>query len=89
MAQRITTLEVFHLLGITPTNEQAWSVGNRMQAMYAAEFGEQPPKDNRPTTTGAGTHCFALYPASWRGRIERVVREVTDARRSQGDLFTP
>lgn len=88
MSERITIMQVFSLLGHTPTNEQAWTVGNRMQREYAQEFGEQPPKDNRPKTTGAGSHCFALYPATWRERIASEIRRVMRADRSQLDIFS-
>ncbi len=84
---KITVMQVFAALGVTPTSDEAWAVGNRMQRMYAAEFGEQPPKDNRPKTSGAGTHCFALYPPGWQPRIEKVIRDVVDMRKSQSGLF--
>lgn len=85
--RKITIMQVFHAMGITPTRDQSWAVGNRMQRAYANEFGEQPPKDNRPKTNGGGSHCFALYPPGWRARIEEAVRAVVAAERSQTDLF--
>lgn len=84
---RITVLQVFAAMGIKPSNEQAWSVGNRMQNLYKLEHGEQPPKDNRPKTSGHGSHCFALYPAHWRPRIEAEIRKLQAVDRAQGDLF--
>jgi hypothetical protein len=84
---RITVMQVFAYLGIQPTSSQSWAVGNRVAAMYANEFGEQPPKDNRPKTSGGGTHCFALYPRTWQERIARVINEVVDAEAAQQDLF--
>lgn len=80
-------MQVFNAMGIKPTNSQSWAVGIRVQAEYAKEFGEQPPKDNRPKTNGPGVHCFALYPPGWRARIEAIIRTVVDAERSQGDMF--
>lgn len=84
---RITVPQVFAAMGITPTNEQSWSVGNRMQNLYKLEHDEQPPKDNRPKSSGHGSHCFALYPAEWRPKIEAEIRKLVAAERSQGDLF--
>jgi len=84
---RITVMQVFGALGITPTNSQSWSVGSRVQAEYAREFGEQPPKDNRPKTGGAGSHCFALYPSTWHPRIAAIIRSIVAFERSQGDMF--
>lgn len=86
-AARITVPQVFAHLGIMPTNEQSWAVGNRMQHAYASEFGEQPPKDNRPKTNGGGSHCFALYPATWQPRIEAAIREVVKFNDAQGKLL--
>ena len=86
-AGRITVMQVFAAMGLTPTNSQSWAVGLRAQAEYAKEFSEQPPKDNRPKTSGKGVHCFALYPATWRARIEVHIRDVMDADRKQGDMF--
>lgn len=83
----ITVLQVAAAMGLSLSNEQAWSVGNRMQNLYRLEHGEQPPKDNRPKTSGHGTHCFALYPSGWRGKIEAEIRKVTDAQRAQLDMF--
>jgi hypothetical protein len=83
----ITTIQVFRALGIEPTSSQAWSVGARMAHLYTKEFGVEPPKENRPKTTGAGSHCFAIYPAHWQTIIEGVIKSVTDCERSQTDLF--
>ena len=83
----ITVPQVFRSKGVNPTNEESWAVGTRIATMYADEYGEQPPKDNRPKTNGQGSHCFALYPPSWFKRIAAVIDEVTAFRRNQGDLF--
>ena len=83
----ITTVQVFRALGIDPSPEQSWSVGSRMQRVYQLEHGAEPPKENRPKTSGSGTHCFAIYPASWRPRIEAVIREVVAEDGRQEDLF--
>lgn len=84
---RITVMQVFAAMGIVPSCAVAWSVGAQMAAIYAEEFGEQPPKDNRPKTSGSGSHCFALYPPTWAGRIEEVIRASVAAERMQLDLF--
>lgn len=83
----ITVMQVFSALGVEPGPSLSWSVGSRVATMYRDEFGEQPPKDNRPKTGGGGTHCFAIYPDSWYGRIATVITETSDLQRRQGDLF--
>ncbi len=84
---RITVPQIFRALGITPTPSQAWSVGSRIANAYASEFGQQPPKDNRPKTSGSGSHCFALYPTDYRPRIEQIIRATVNGEASQRGLF--
>ena len=86
-SNRITTKQVIKAMGLHPTHNQSTAIGLRAQAEYAKEFHEQPPKDNRPKTYGKGVHCFALYPETWRGKIEVHINAVMDTGRNQGDLF--
>jgi hypothetical protein len=83
----ITVPQVFAAMGITPDNHQAWSAGARVAAMYVEQFGCQPPKDNRPKTRGGGSHCFAIYPATWERRIRAVITEIVQSERDQLGLF--
>jgi len=55
--------------------------------LYVDQFREQPPKDNRPKTSGTGSHCFALYPASWQPMIEKMVRDVISENQIQPRLL--
>jgi hypothetical protein len=71
---KITVPDVARAMGVPLSRTLLWSVGGRIAAMYERAMGEAPPKGLRPKTTGAGSHCFALYPLSWRGRIESEVR---------------
>lgn len=86
-ARKITVIQVFRGMGVEPTPDQSWSVGNRVANMYRIESGGWPPKDNRPKTGGGGSHCFALYPESWHNRIADVVREVVKESGAQRDMF--
>lgn len=87
MTAGITVMQVFAAKGICPEPSVSWSVGSQVASMYANEFGEQPPKDNRPKTGGGGTHCFAIYPLSWATRIGQVIDKTCESVRSQQDLF--
>jgi len=80
-------MQVFRSLGIDPEPRLSWSVGSRIATMYKERYGDQPPKDNRPKTSGAGTHCFAIYPDDWRAEIEAEILAHEVARKNQGDLF--
>lgn len=87
MTRQITVVQVFELMGVRPTKEKTWAVGNRMQAVYAQEHGRQPPKDNRPKTGGGGSHCFALYPESYLPRIREEIARVEGEATAQPGLF--
>jgi hypothetical protein len=83
----ITVMQVFNAMGIKPDKSTSWSVGSMIASEFANEFGHQPPKDNRPKTSGSGTHCFALYPRSWEPRIRAVIAKHVTAQSAQGGLF--
>jgi hypothetical protein len=87
MNQRITVPQVARNMGVTLDKKTAWSVGSEMASIYYREFGEQPPKDNRPKTNGAGSHCFALYPSSWEVKIKNIIESHVEHGRNQHDLF--
>jgi hypothetical protein len=87
MDNRITVPQVARLMGVTLDNKTSWSVGSEMAHTYQNEFGENPPKDNRPKTTGSGSHCFALYPAKWESKIRKVIEAHIEQQGKQNDLF--
>lgn len=75
ISEGITVVDVFRELEIEPKKRMTWRVGFVMQEKYREEFGEEPPKANRPKTKGTGSHCFAIYPRSYRPRIIKAIRE--------------
>lgn len=87
MDNRITVPQVARLMGVTLDNRTSWAVGSEMASVYQQEFGEQPPKDNRPKTNGAGSHCFALYPAKWEQKIRSVIESHLEQQARQTDMF--
>lgn len=88
MQHRITVPQVAHAMGVELSNRVSWSVGAEVAAMYVEQFGEQPPKDNRPKTKGSGSHCFALYPSTWEHIIRKAIGQHVEAAKQQGSLFT-
>lgn len=88
MQHRITVPQVARALGVELSNRAAWSVGAEMAARYVSEFGEQPPKDNRPKTRGGGSHCFALYPSTWEPVIRKAIEQHIEQAKHQGTLFS-
>ena len=83
----ITVVDVCRDLKIEPVPALTWAVGNAVRDLYEARYGILPEKDLRTKTSGTGTHCFAIYPESWRGEIERIIREHDWERQRQGELF--
>jgi hypothetical protein len=83
----ITVVEVFRALGRRPVKAETWSAGDRVAAMWRDETSTDPIKELRPKTAGdGGTHCHAVYPPTWRERIERVVSAISTAEAAQGRL---
>jgi hypothetical protein len=72
----VTIHEVCDELGVDPTNEQSWSLGSRMAKLHQDVEWCLPPKALRPKRSGKGSHCFAIYPASWRAAIAKAVRDM-------------
>lgn len=85
--ESITIVDVFRELGFEPIPEDTWAVGSAMQKLYTEIVGKQPDKELRTKTCGGGSHCFAVYPSSWRTEIEHLVKVVASNRAKQGNLF--
>ena len=83
----ITVIDVMRALGVEPEPRVSWAVGAAVANRYFAEVGDLPIKALRPKTGGGGSHCFALYPVSWRPIIEDAVRSAQVEAARQGDIF--
>jgi len=83
----ITVIDVFNDLGFDPIPEDTWTAGASARNMYESVVGQPPPLELRRKTNGAGTHCFAVYPPSWRPKLETIVRSIARHRAAQLKLF--
>ena len=83
----LTVIEVAKAMGLELSANEAWAVGSAVRRIYEARHGELPPKALRPKTSGSGTHCFAVYPESWRGEIEGVIHSISPATSPQRSFF--
>lgn len=83
----ITVMQVFQMLGINPDRSQSWAVGSRCARQYLKDYGKWPRKENRPKTTGAGSHCFAIYPKTWQARITNTIKRVCGDAAKTPQLF--
>jgi|APGre2960657505_1045072.scaffolds.fasta_scaffold16614_3 hypothetical protein len=72
--ERITVIDVMKKLGVEITNELSWSVGADVRALWEESRGREPDKELRAKTSGAGSHCFAVYPVSFASTIEGVIK---------------
>ena len=83
----ITIIQVAKSIGVDLDNTTAWSIGSEMAASYVDAFGQQPPKELRPKTSGHGSHCFAIYPSDWRAKIIDAIKQRQVIAKSQKNLF--
>lgn len=83
----ITVVDVFKAMGLSPTVQMTWAVGAAVRDRYQERFGHLPEKVLRTKTSGSGSHCFAVYPPSWRPVIVECISRVNAARAAQPDLF--
>lgn len=87
MTERITVIDIMKELGVEITNDLSWSVGADVRALWEESNGREPDKELRTKTSGAGSHCFAVYPASFRPEIERVIKAHKAEEARQLSLF--
>jgi hypothetical protein len=80
----VTVIDVMRELRVELTSGLSWTVGARVREIWLAETGTLPDKVLRPKTNDGGTHCFAVYPDSWRPRIARVIGECETEAARQG-----
>jgi hypothetical protein len=85
----ITVIDVMCDLGVAITPDLSWSVGSMVRQQWLRETGQLPDKVLRPKTDpeSGGTHCFAVYPSEWRGRIAHIIGRHETDRDRQGRLF--
>jgi hypothetical protein len=83
----ITVPQVARAMNVDLQPREAWSVGSTIASMYQDRVGHLPTKDLRPKTTGAGSHCFAIYPPHWEKEIRATINAQVDNRSDQGRLF--
>jgi hypothetical protein len=83
----ITIIDVCRALRIEPEPRLTWPVGAAVRVLYETRHGALPQKALRTKTSGAGSHCLAVYPESMWGDIERIIRLHDGESRRQGDMF--
>ena len=63
-------------LGFDMTRKQAWLVGERCSERWYKIYHSEPYKPLVPKRFGNGTHHIAIYPPSFFGEMDRIIRVV-------------
>lgn len=82
----ITVIDVFRSMGREPTPKHTWAVGTRVRLAYEEATGNPPEKLLRQKTYSGGSHCFAVYPESWRKTIMSFIESIETDDQSQPEL---
>tara|TARA_R110002110_G_scaffold415525_1_gene650392 strand:+ start:744 stop:1028 length:285 start_codon:yes stop_codon:yes gene_type:complete len=61
-----------------PTKSMAWSMGSIIRDAWVDEYGELPEKRLVAKTSGAGSHCFATYPAEFWPVMDNIINTAID-----------
>ena len=83
----ITVHDVARAMDLELNDEMAWSIGALVAKAWQWQSGTPPLKDLRTKKAGTGSHCFALYPPAFRGRIELIIRGYKPPDAEQMSLF--
>jgi hypothetical protein len=83
----ITVIDVCRELRVEPTSALTWPVGDAVRGAFEERFGRPPVKALRQKTKGGGSHCFAVYPETFRGVIRAIILSHQAEKARQPDLF--
>ena len=84
----ITVVDVMREMGVTLDKRATQAVGVTTREAYRGITGRLPPKDLREKTNAlGGSHCFAIYPMSFKPVIVAAVDEWSAHATRQGTLF--
>jgi hypothetical protein len=83
----VTIIDVARFMGVELPKEIAWEVGTAVANAYRTQHQRQPPKDLRKKTSGAGSHCFAVYPRSFVPLIVDAITRAGAEKDRQSSLF--
>lgn len=76
--------ELGHVADEKRTN---WELGAQLREAYKRKYGALPAKQLREKASGAGSHCFAVYPASFKGEAREIVAEHMRGKARQLGIF--
>ena len=76
MTEYLTVPDVVRELGLPPDKHANWAAGARVRERWRRlHQGQYPPKVLQEKTSSQGSHCFAIYPTSFRQIIVDIVEQ--------------
>ena len=87
MGGGVTVPAMIAELNLKYSKRLAWAAGNLCRHRWEELTGEQPAKELRKKTLGGGSHCFAVYPESFRPEMKRLIESLQAADDDQLNLF--
>ena len=76
----MTVTERIRALGYEANKTLSWRAGAAIRDKWETATGFLPRKALKKKTSGTGSHCMAVYPATWQqdidGLIHRIAAEI-------------
>jgi len=82
-----TLIDVFRSLQMEPLKESTWPAGAACRELYQKTYGCLPDKGLRTKASGAGSHCFAIYPQEFLNSATGIVKQYARERERQMKLI--
>ena len=82
-----TVVDRIRALGRRTTKSQRWAIGATVRERWVELHGKLPDKLLRTKTSARGSHCLAVYPASFEPEIDAIIERFCLAAESQKKLF--
>lgn len=83
----ITVIDVFRRMKLETDPHFTWAVGRDVRKAWGDRHGCAPPYRLLTKTSGGGSHCFAVYPATFEPVIREIVKRHGPPKESQPALF--
>jgi len=80
-----TLLDLLDEMNIEPHNELTWTLGAALRERFRELHDRLPEKELRTKRSGLGSHCFAVYPISFKPEAQKIVTaHETESKKQQG-----
>lgn len=83
----MTVIERLKERRLTMSKQQRWQLGAAARDRFIELTGRAPRKELRTKTSGAGSHCFAIYPREFEVELDALIDSYKAADDAQKKLF--